>query len=1084
MSDLVDSPSESTCPLVEPRAHATVAIAYERSHGSASTTGVPDVSDAPPDVSDAPPQLPDVPDGPDGPDGPDLPESLRATAPTPAPPESPRATTPSPAPPEPAPDGDDPAYQASTTTGISDASELGHSLDRPLTEVRVAHGDLRFARDHVLVGHYPCASISGGEAALDELLGGRLSRAAQLGIYPGPAETCQVFTDPADWASPPGAIVAGLGPMGELSAATLARACAHAALTAAMARLSTVDRRGDEDAPPEVLQLRIATVLVGTGGAGGLPVRDSVQAILTGIQRANDRLSDTGVPVHIARVQFLELWQDRALQALDAVHKSLASSALEYAFIAERSLRELPGRQRRLVFGDSPGWWQRVRVRCESDGGLTFEASIRRAGAPIRTVPTQRALVDRLVEQLVDSPTPDPAAARALFELLFPNDLKAKAPDSDNVVLVVDPDAANYPWELLDDHGTEAGRVPLGVRRGLLRQLEGSAMRSHVLSATNARALVVGDSDSGLTPLPAAQTEARAVADALTGHGFQTECLVTAAGQSIVQALFDGAYRVVHLAGHGVYRYPVGAQPAPGIPAPVTLDVPAPTVTGMVLGRGMYLTAAEIGQMRQVPELVFVNCCHLGTVAGDQPGPRPAANFHKLAASFATELIAIGVRAVIACGWAVDDEAAGAFADALYAALLDGSPFGEAVKTARRATWEAFPDVNTWGAYQCYGDPDYVLVLDPGATASARTRDLACLEAAEVEIENLGHAVEVTRDTRVGLRRLEQIQAVLADAGLDGPGLHIHLARAYHRLGSYEKASGHFQAVLDAGGSALTVADFELWIDQGVRILTSGLDPTAMTDQAVQTIDESIGALRRFLANPTTMVAATPAAPGDLPGPAELGERIGIDRLWRVGSAYKRLALLTCPARGTRRAPAEADWTRCRQALADMADWYAAASRAAHRLDARQYGALANSLVAEAALRWRPGPGRAALPLAAGRAAIANAREGACRAADHKPTFSSIAACADLAALEVLWGARPSAAAAAPVLALYRRAARVGSDEQLLAIRDQVDFMVLMARTSSKGRRAFLAALRDGLDALTVAPAAPATGRPGSPVSR
>ncbi|MEI2733162.1 MAG: CHAT domain-containing protein [Dermatophilaceae bacterium] len=1071
MSDLVDSVAESTCPLVEARPHATVEIPVVPRHlrpAARTTLDVPDVSD----VSQTPdaPDVPDVSDVSQTPDAPDVPDPRRTSAAAPT---------------APATGADRRADDPSGTTGISDASEPHESPERPWTEVRVAHGDLRFARDHVLVGHYPGASISGGEAALDQLLGGRLSRAAQLGIYPGPAETCQVFTDPADWASPPGAIVAGLGPMGELSAATLARACAHAALTAAMARLSTADRRRDEDAPPEVLQLRLASVLVGTGGAGGLPVRDSVQAILTGIQRANDRLRDTAVPVHIARVQFLELWQDRALQALDAVHKSLASSALEYAFLAERSLRELPGRQRRLVFGDSPGWWQRVRVRCESDGGLTFEASIRRAGAPIRTVPTQRALVDRLVEQLVDSPTPDPAAARALFELLFPNDLKAKAPDTDNVVLVVDPDAARYPWELLDDHGTEAGRVPLGVRRGLLRQLEGSAMRSHVLSATNARALVVGDSDSGLAPLPAAQAEARSVAEALTGHGFRTECLVTASGQSVVQALFDGAYRVVHLAGHGVYRFPVGDGPSSGVHAVGgSPDGAVPTVTGMVLGRGMYLTAAEIGQMRQVPELVFVNCCHLGTVAGEDRGSRPAANFHKLAASFATELIAIGVRAVVACGWAVDDEAAGAFADALYAALLDGSPFGEAVKTARRTTWEAFPDVNTWGAYQCYGDPDYVLVLDPGATASSRTHDLACLQAAEVEIENLSHAVEVTRDTRVGLRRLEQIQSVLADAGLDGPGLHIHLARAYHRLGSYEKASGHFQAVLDAGGSALTVADFELWIDQGVRILTSGLDPAAMTDQAVQTIDESIGALRRFLANPTTMVAATPTAPGDLPGPAELGERIGIDRLWRVASAYKRLALLTCPARGTGRAPADADWTRCRQALADMADWYAAASGAAHRLDSRQYGALANSLVAEAALRWRPGPGRAALPLAAGRAAIANAREGACRAADHRPTFSGIVACADLAALEVLWGVRPSAAAAAPVLGLYRRAARVGSDEQLLAIRDQVDFLCLMAGRSSKGRRAFLTALRDGLGTLNPPAGAPATEQPGSPVGR
>lgn len=1023
MSDLADTPPEATSPLVASRPRATIPISE------------------PPGPAPAPRRPAPEPPGP---------------APAPEPPSA------APTPP------------IASTTGISDAPP--RRAARPRTEVRVAHGDLRFARDHVLVGHYPGTSLRGGEAALDEILDGRLSRAARLGIYPGALQTCQVFTDPADWASPPGAIVAGLGPVGELSAATLARATAQAALTAAMARLSVAggEARHETEA---VLPMRMSTVLVGAGGPGALPVRDSVQAILGGIHCANDRLRDADVPVHIARIQFLELWQDRALQALDAVHRSLAGSALEYSFVAERTLREMPGRQRRLVFADPPGWWQQVRVRSESDGALSFQASARRAGAPVRTVPTQRALVDRLVEALVDSPTPDPASSRALFELLFPNDLKAQAPDTDNLVLVVDPDAAHYPWELLDDHTADAGRVPLGVRRGLLRQLEGSTMRSHVLSATNARALVVGDAECGQTPLAAAQAEARSVGAALAGKGFHTQCLVAAPGQTVVQALFDGAYQVVHLAGHGVYRLPVGRTG----PAGPTAGDGGASVTGMVLGNGMYLTAAEIGQMRQVPELVFVNCCHLGTVAPDRAAGAAPTSFHRMAASVATELISVGVRAVVACGWAVDDEAAGAFADALYAALLEGTPFGEAVKQARRSTWEGFPDVNTWGAYQCYGDPDYVLMLDGVASTRPRGHDLPCLQAAEVEIDNLSHSIDVTRDTRVGLRRLEEIQGVLADAGLDGPGLHVRLARAYHRMGSYDQAFAHFQTVLDAGGSTLTVADVELWIDQGVRTLVGGLDADALADQAVATVDESIAALRRFLADPTALVSGSRADPGSLPRPDDLGAGVGIDRLWRVASAYKRLAMLTCPARGrSARGAARGDWTRCREALADMADWYAAASRAAPERDPRQYRALANALAGHAALRWRPGPGRAAMPLAQGRALIGAARERACREADRRPTFWGIAGCADLASLQVLWGTRASASAAEPVLEIYRKAARMGSDEQVRQVRDQVAFLRLMAGTSARGRAGFLDALGEGLARLS-APRPGAGSPPAAP---
>jgi len=376
--------------------------------------------------------------------------------------------------------------------------------------VHVAHGDLRFARNHLIVGHYAGSTLVGGEAALDQLLDGRLSRAAMLGIYPGGLETCQVFTDPDKWSTPPGAVVAGLGPIGQLSAASLARAVAHAALTAALGHLSIARPRKVSRRTGGVLQMRLSSLLIATG-AGGLPVRDSVQALLTGIQRANDRLADTGMGVHICDLEVIELWQDRALQALDAVGASMSTGELAECFVLDPRLREMPGRQRRLVFSERDGWWQQVRVRSESDGSLTFEASVGRAGTPTRTVGTQRALVDRLVESLVDTPSPDAVSAHTLFELLFPNDLKAQAPDTDNIVLVVDRGSAHFPWELLDDHGADRSgdgerRTPLGVRRGLVRQLEGTTMRSHVLSATTGRAFVIGDTRAASVRCPPPRT--------------------------------------------------------------------------------------------------------------------------------------------------------------------------------------------------------------------------------------------------------------------------------------------------------------------------------------------------------------------------------------------------------------------------------------------------------------------------------------------------------------------------------------------------------------------------------------------------
>src|SRR5206468_1737067 len=72
------------------------------------------------------------------------------------------------------------------------------------------------------------------------------------------------------------------------------------------------------------------------------------------------------------------------------------------------------------------------------------------------------------------------------------------------------------------------------------------------------------------------------------------------------------------------------------------------------------------------------------------------------ASGVARKLIDIGVRCVVAAGWAVDDTAATNFAKTFYAALLRGERFIDAVAHARRAARDS--SGNTWAAYQCYGD--------------------------------------------------------------------------------------------------------------------------------------------------------------------------------------------------------------------------------------------------------------------------------------------------------------------------------------------------------------------------------------------
>lgn len=196
--------------------------------------------------------------------------------------------------------------------------------------------------------------------------------------------------------------------------------------------------------------------------------------------------------------------------------------------------------------------------------------------------------------------------------------------------------------------------------------------------------LVIGDTDSGLPELPAAQAEAQDVARMFGAYGYQVRELLRPQAQRVLVHLFDERYFAIHLAGHGEVA-------GPGI-----------AHTGLVLGPKTRLTAAQVGKLKRVPQFVFINCCHLGDMRPDAIAP-----WSKLAASLATAFIEMGSQAVIAAGWRIDDQAASIFAHSFYHAMLSGEYFGDAVRLAREAAYLQFPASNTWGAYQAYGDDRY-----------------------------------------------------------------------------------------------------------------------------------------------------------------------------------------------------------------------------------------------------------------------------------------------------------------------------------------------------------------------------------------
>lgn len=596
--------------------------------------------------------------------------------------------------------------------------------------VRVRHCELSYACHPVMIGHYSGDTIVSAEASMDRRMDGALSRSLRLGRYPGATGTHGIFIPRLREQHPQGAIVIGLGQVGELSPGLLQDGVRRALLDLA---LQVIEWPDDRFGPSDVARaIKVSTLLIGTG-AGGMRVRDSVESILRGAADAQRALRDGELAgrVSVGEVEFIELYEDIAIQAAVALREVAEGALANDVVWPEQVLGEGSGGRHRVRYDEDANWWHRLEI--SHDRGrdeLRFVALTERARAEVSLVGGRLQQIDAFVQQACRSCSADADTARTLFEMLLPNRMKQLAPDRRSLVLLVDEVSGRYPWELLEDRW-QARQQPPAVAAGMLRQLRTARFRERPLASSRASALVIGDPaplGTGFPPLPGAAAEAAEVARVLSAGGYAVTELLQAEGRAIMAALHQDAWRILHLAGHGVHEHAIGSAAA-------DCDLAARTVSGMVIGDGWFLTPGDIEQMRFVPELVFINCCHLGHTGHADGAALPEVN--RLAANLAMHFIRMGVRAVVAAGWAVDDAAAKCFAETLYGALLDGAGFGDAVRIAREATWTRHPAVNTWGAYQCYGDPDYRLDASGPMPRESRQQPFMTPSEIVVDLDNL-----------------------------------------------------------------------------------------------------------------------------------------------------------------------------------------------------------------------------------------------------------------------------------------------------------------------------------------------------------
>jgi CHAT domain-containing protein len=751
--------------------------------------------------------------------------------------------------------------------------------------ISVVNGDLTFVRLPLLVGHYQSTDVTGTEAVVDRMIGGTMKAALQSGLYPQNPGEYQVFvnhrgepTNPWRTPRPEAAIVLGLGDEGNLKPNDLTRSVRQAAL----AWSQRLAERADASAA-----VGIAATLIGSGGLGVHP-GDAASAIARGVREAADivrqgnaarreaagadRADEAVVWPVITQLTLVELYLERASDAWRSLQ--VLATAMPGHYEVTPTVLTGTGPLRRQVDTAYRGAdYDLISASEDSNEQIVFRLDTRRARTEMRAVALQVPLVRQLVRRASTDVNDDPQLGHTLFQLLVPQEMEVYLGGTDRMVLELDDKTSSLPWELLNppvDRRAGGDPRPWSVRTRLLRKLRKFHFRSHVQDASaDDHVLVIGEpriDDPRYSALPGALAEAREVAGVLSeprGVSAQrVRLLEHAEATTILNALFERPWRIVHIAGHG-------EGSAKG---------------GVVMSDQSVLGPREIQQMRTVPELVFVNCCHLASREDTSGAPASAqpnrvSDFPAFAASVADSLIEAGVRCVIAAGWAVDDASAAIFARVVYRELLAGRRFIDAVAQAREEAWRHSDEAqggngnNTWAAYQCYGDPDWTFRQTTGDAQAGAADSVA--EAYENISSPLGLAlaleklaVESKFQGRPAARQLEHarhLEARFADQWGSMGAVAEAFGLVYAEAKAFEPAIAWYQRAVTSQDGSASMRAGEQWLNLRARVASSRAE------------------IRQVLGQLETLSSLAPT----------------IERHSLCGSTWKRLAILEAKAGAT-----------------------------------------------------------------------------------------------------------------------------------------------------------------------------------------
>jgi hypothetical protein len=749
--------------------------------------------------------------------------------------------------------------------------------------ITVMNGDLTYVSEPLLIGHYRALRLTGTEAVMNRAVGGAMEASLQRGLYPSAPGTHQVFVNitakpdnPWQLPRPEAVIVAGLGAEGELRGADLVNTVRQAVIGWAQ-RLT--ERR------PVPAEFTLATTLLGSGGSG-ITAGQAAQLVAQGAREANEQLAQDGAAPprwpRVSQLKIIELFLDRASEAWNSLQALAAADSAR--FTVEPTIAEGTGGLRRTADAGYRGadydFISALTLKTEGEPeSIIYTVNSKRARSDVRPQSTQIGLVRNLVLAASNNANTDTQIGRTLFNLLIPVDLEPFLGSSTETVLELDESTAAIPWEALEPSTSNDRQKPWSIRTKLLRKLRAPPPTIAVTDASaDDSILVIGDPacDRSIYPrLLGARREATKVAKCLADLIDGRRIFPVISGSDardeepdaieVINALMRRPWRIIHIAGHGERPVTTGNRTE---------------FRGVVLSDGSFLGTQEINALRVIPELVFVNCCHLAT---DNPNNllKPV-NYNRaqFASGVAHALIKGGVRCVIAAGWAVDDEAASAFAASFYKALLGGDRFIDAVAIAREDARKC--GGNTWAAYQCYGDPDWRFRTQTGdaqkpspqpagqefASIASAPGLVVALERIAVESEYQGKKPEAQA------ARLSYLEQTFGRYWAGRGNVAEAFGNAWSKAKHFEEAIAWYQRAGSAQDGTASFASIEQLVNAKVRLAWERADRDGKAiDQARKDINDAMALL------------------GTLHTLARTVERESL-----YGSGYKRLALLEAAA--------------------------------------------------------------------------------------------------------------------------------------------------------------------------------------------